>query len=702
MKKIMKMFSAVLIVCMVLSNIVHGEGSDTTAPELLAISIKTTGVVYKPGDTVEVEVKAKDDISGLASVGLHFGLEGTDGTGKNGYNVDMKAEGNECTLNFEVGKNMLSGIWVLQHVSLRDNAGNLNEYFSGDLLLDGVLFEVDNKQGDFEAPILNAISVTPNVGNSKSTVFQFQASVTDAQSEIDTVELTYFNGALDGAARGISLQLNSTTGYYEGIFDMSWNTNWARNLLLGYIRVSDKAGNAAYYSYREEKMKEMYSMECLHLDTNLDLILEDVIEDTDLPNLIDFEWKASQVHTPGKIQLVVKAEDATSGIASIDVMLADSQGNPVRGMVYYEELITNARREFVVELPVSKYTPSVSYSVYSIELIDAQGNAKKYSVNDENPIPAKKVNIVNDNQIDLLTSTADSDYINKIAVLPEGSIAVVDISVNSIIKKDLFDAVKGKNITVVFERTFGNEWDMQGIQWIINGNDIINETKDIDTNVYVEKASNTSWKDYFEKKHGEEMPTLEMGGITDEEVDELTKKLLVERGWSDVVEAVESARKDGESFSNAFVELYLGKSYLRIVFPENGLLPCKATIRMNVSYAVRNIIGVDDLDLYYYNENLDKYELVQKDVEFGADEYYEFSILHNSTYALSASGFDVYEESSGNSHGNSDNVNKTEQSSGGSAGSVKTGDNSPVVLFWGLIAISIVVIVCVKKRGLVK
>lgn len=35
-------------------------------------------------------------------------------------------------------------------------------------------------------------------------------------------------------------------------------------------------------------------------------------------------------------------------------------------------------------------------------------------------------------------------------------------------------------------------------------------------------------------------------------------------------------------------------------------------------------------------------------MEFGADEYYEFSILHNSTYALSASGFDVYEESSGN------------------------------------------------------
>ena len=65
--------------------------------------------------------------------------------------------------------------------------------------------------------------------------------------------------------------------------------------------------------------------------------------------------------------------------------------------------------------------------------------------------------------------------------MPDGSVVMCDITTNKIIPKELFDAIKGRDIKIVFEQIFGNKWNQQGIQCIFNGKDISKSAINSDT-----------------------------------------------------------------------------------------------------------------------------------------------------------------------------------------------------------------------------
>ena len=85
--------------------------------------------------------------------------------------------------------------------------------------------------------------------------------------------------------------------------------------------------------------------------------------------------------------------------------------------------------------------------------------------------------------------------------MPEGSTVLCNVlRGNQIIEKELFDAIKGKDITITFMSLYNANWEVistsgelsssdtnTGIQWIINGKDITNETKDIDMTIKISK-----------------------------------------------------------------------------------------------------------------------------------------------------------------------------------------------------------------------
>lgn len=80
---------------------------------------------------------------------------------------------------------------------------------------------------------------------------------------------------------------------------------------------------------------------------------------------------------------------------------------------------------------------------------------------------------------------------------------------------------------------------------------------------------------------------------------------------------------------------YLGNSIV-INFAENGKLPGIALIRVKTDYALRNYLGIEDLNVYYYNENNNKmFNNVAQGINMTEDGYLEFNIDHNSTFIIS-------------------------------------------------------------------
>ncbi len=274
---------------------------------------------------------------------------------------------------------------------------------------------------------------------------------------------------------------------------------------------------------------------------------------------------------------------------------------------------------------------------------------------------------------------------------------------NQIIKKQLFDAIKGKNITVVFENMFSTTYDSTGIQWIINGKDIVNKTKDIDVSATLSvktyskyivpeyKFNESLESDFFETHQFNESNynevISELHKLQEKEIRKYFK-FLKDNHYKDtdiylkkslnMLENSEATVKNIIMNANGYV------NYLSIDFPNNGKLPGKMKIRVKPEYASRNIIGTSGLKLYYINGN--KYDLEEDNINLDVENYYNFTIDHNSEFMLTEGTIDTL------SKNNINNENNT------GLNNPKTGDNILYyILMLGISFISLM-IVYFKKR----
>lgn len=68
-------------------------------------------------------------------------------------------------------------------------------------------------------------------------------------------------------------------------------------------------------------------------------------------------------------------------------------------------------------------------------------------------------------------------------------------------------------------------------------------------------------------------------------------------------------------------------------FSDNGNLPGIATVRIKATEETNNILG-DNVYVYFYNENDNKFYVIANKVKKTSDGYYEFEISHNSDYIM--------------------------------------------------------------------
>lgn len=76
-----------------------------------------------------------------------------------------------------------------------------------------------------------------------------------------------------------------------------------------------------------------------------------------------------------------------------------------------------------------------------------------------------------------------------------------------------------------------------------------------------------------------------------------------------------------------------------INFANNGTLPGKAIVKLKATDEMKNFFGKRKIYLYYYDETNNKFTLISKNITMNND-YYEFTINHNSKYILTDTKID--------------------------------------------------------------
>lgn len=662
MNKTIKLTCIILILILLMvqfSTIAYAIIEDTTPPNIISVSSDKN--VLKTGETITFNVKVEDDISGAKSFFVQWNLK-TDNTKTITKQYDSMQD--EGTYQYTIPENTIAGQWEATHISICDNMNNEKLYNKNgldDAILSKFDFTVEDTNQDTEAPIVtNVKRITTNITAPAEVVVQYD--VVDNNSGVQQ----NYGGVTYSPANDLSITKSGSTkkisgNTYQSTFYL--NSQYEK-YVFAYIQVCDNAGNSKNYTNTD-----------LGLTNELDIIPNNYKEDKTAPKLVSIDYDTTEVQIPDYLQVTFDIEEKESGLDSF------------LGRAYFK----SDDGKYDKELTISRATDSNGawienkgsvrldfgdaetfrgkIHLYKITLTDKMNNTKTYSL-EKGDFTKQEITISKvEKNYTLTTSSTKKDYINEISKLPEGSTVLCNVlRGNQIIEKELFDAIKGKDITITFMSLYNANWEVistsgelsssdtnTGIQWIINGKDITNETKDIDMTIKISKKMYSKYiLPEYEINENLEMDfwsNVDFDNMSDEEIQSKEKELiklqeeeikkyfdkLKQDGYTNIDEAYKNALelinenvgydcKSAIIYSNDYVE------YLSIKFAENGTLPCKTIIRMKPTYAMRALIGVKDLNLYYIDG--ESYDLVDDNVKVDTEKYYNFTIYHNSEYCL--------------------------------------------------------------------
>ena len=200
-------------------------------------------------------------------------------------------------------------------------------------------------------------------------------------------------------------------------------------------------------------------------------------------------------------------------------------------------------------ISIDQYVQPGEYVVDSMAIYDKANNKTSYrKSNGTIPGLAKSASFLVYNAgagADLIVSTNTSDIAKQIAAQKDDAAIIVDYSNKSTISKDVFDAIKGTNKTLILES--------EGVQWIFNGKGIKNDSKSIDLSVDVNYVKDNT--------------------------------------------------KDNDN--SAISNVVKNKPTVVLTFPSNGTWPGTAKVRIKADYSMKQYLGQSVIYIYY----VDKYNL---------------------------------------------------------------------------------------------
>jgi len=567
---------SVLLFCVALISMVIIPAfavSDTTPPEISSISIHTKSLFG--GDTITFLISGNDDMSGIGHVMVEYRLK-TDNNRKLTMEFDNNSSSNSFSATYKIPDKTAPGEWNAFAIQVWDGAGNLKPYLLSNTY-DNDIIHFSNI--DFIVKERPGVDITPPVLQSISV----KNKVIAAPGKIEVTAV-----ATDDKTQNVKIQvtyliaenqngfsLSKTSGNtYSGSLPVDENAKY-QPVKLAFVLLEDDAGNQAWYSYNPNEYP--FGDVSLKLNTNIDISFSNAVSDKNPPSLVNYTYSSSKVAAPGVVSIIFDAKDDISGVAAIKAHFigVDENGSQIDYWILNPQYNTKTKK-FVSEHVFDQYYPNSTFTITQIEVMDYAGNIKVYAVepqSGETMLEKKVLTLTKAITGDVAAGTMNDDYIDKIKAAKDNDVITLDCTKNAKVKKEAFDAIKGTNKTLLLVN--------DGIQWIFKGADISETTKDINTQIKISK------------------------------LDDFGDEVML----------------------NCFVENNNG---LVIEFAPNGILPCKALIKIKADYTFRDYVGERDLYVYHYQGTDGSLEAIANKIEISENGYYEFYITHNSKYIISS------------------------------------------------------------------
>lgn len=592
MKKLWFVFLAIWLVGMSPLTIMVHATTDTTPPVIIRVQADKTSVKYP--DVITFTVKATDDVSGISRIDLYFMLDTLEDNGNDSIRLEATDDPTVFIGKYKPKPAMSSGTWFLNEIDLCDWAGNEVYYYStkttGTTNIYGPPLEftvIENPHADTEPPVLQDITISSNTTAYPNPV-TLRAKVTD-QSAISRVFALYM---IEGDPNtNIAVEMTRESGdWYSGKLDIASQPNRYSKWVFAHLCLIDAEDNQMNYNYPDAK--DYVFTPNKEITKNLDVSVSN--DRTDIssnpPLLLSLKADKANISPPGIIQFTVTAKDQSgAGLDHAMIGLDFTAPDGTKGKLYYDWLTGEFDKNGVAKIScnITQHTGQGIIRLAFCSIFDKGGNVVCYKADPaDTSISIANATIehltqnvsisVEPEQADITTGTTAGDMLEKIKAAKPGARIKVDCTRDAVVKRAVFETIKGTDKTVIFETG--------GIQWIFNGKQIQHELKDIDVSASIYMQNQT-----------DSLETAVIGAMTNH------------------------------------------APSLVLQFPPNGLLPGPAHVRVKAEYAFRDYIGISNLYLYYYNETASEMDLIREKLEMSVDGFYEFDVTHNSTYVLSAS-----------------------------------------------------------------
>lgn len=633
------------------------DSEDITPPELKNITQRIEGT------TLHLDFEAKDKETQIHSIDMSWMNEKeelgqinltvgndliADGNDKFHAVVDLSSHGGFVDGNYESKKIILKDNNDNNAIYLRDCDGKPENICRPTLpngTWDDMNLTISGIGEKIEPPKLTKFSPKTsmkNLATPNNVELNFDYEL-EAGYEL-SINLKYLNKDTGKVVTsGINLFKNEDNKYVIGLLEeLKYKGTSFEFLSLTLFGHKNSAfTDHVTYSFKSKEDLEKYDiltnvlrgMDTFTTQTEMDITISNYVEDNDAPKLDTISWVSKEVTLPGFVELNGKLKDGKD-VDKITYEL--KQGNET--IMDSGDKKWNEKGDFSTTMSFKRYGSTEPISLKAFILKDRSENTTVYcNAEDKDvylntypdaefePLPnIGSVKMILLQEYDLIVSAQNADYIDKIVALPEGSTVVVDTSQTTKIKKGLFDAIKGRDITVIFEDVGSDDYNAKGIQWVFNGKDITNPAKDIDV------KTDLKVKNYQINGGG-----FGLGGLTGtmlENNETLLALLKDQPVLSYYYEYILKFDKMKDDLYKEFRTEFAKNGYIETSFQPNGELPGKATIRIRLEYALRGEMPYAGINAYYVNG--DKFDLVDSDISIEKDGSYAFNITHNSKYIL--------------------------------------------------------------------
>lgn len=620
MKKIIKLLFLLFLFSIIKIN---ASTVDTVGPVINSYSFNKKE--YSVGEDIKLSLDIIDEVSGSNMVIFEF-VDEEKYLENSTYSILSISYSNLKDGSYDYSSNLSLGIkngtYKLYYVRVYDKNNNVRYYKTSDIkyefgtgneLIDGCSITISGYDESKYVKMINFNISNQNPKINEEVIIRTEVDNPD--------EVSYIDVGLSKYAYYFTLRLEreENTNFYSttfkptltGTYQFTHMNIHAKNGLITSYKYTNGGGGTLDLNYNNIEIGTYdIIIDGEEVKPNVP-ILEKVSEINNTyyaPSILNIYLKVISNNEPSSIDLIY--DEYNENYSFEDYMKPATMLSTMKCIKgNYGEY------NFKCSLDIDQYFKQTKYVILEIWIHDNFGNFNEYRIKtDDLPIQTTNFstktsslneiifNVIPNSEDKYVTSTTAINALDKINSAPDNATISVDSTNSSIVKKEFFDAIKGTNKTLSIETN--------GIMWIINGKDIIYETKDIDVSSNVQSLGELS---------------------------------------------------DNELFNKIFDKALI------INFAKNGLLPGKFKIRVKPSYTFRKYLGEKEkLNIYYYDENNSKtresiFDIIASNSRLINNDYYEFYLIHNSKYILSNSEISTkyimnnYSESLGNNELNQEN-----------------------------------------------